>query len=82
MLPLNGTKTHPLSAHALAELRDIASAPVPCSGVNPGVANRLMRETLIELADLPSPFKVHKGGNCQHYRITEAGRSALLKATP
>jgi len=39
MLPLNGTKSHPLSEHARAELRDIVSGPVPRSTVNPGVAD-------------------------------------------
>lgn len=76
-MPLNGTKTHPLSEHALAELQDIASAPVPRVAVNPGVANRLLSEALVEAVQLPNPFKAHKGGNCEHLRITDAGRAAL-----
>lgn len=79
LLPLNGSKTHPLSAHAIAELRNLLLAPEPCCGVNPGVANRLLREGLVETVGLPSPFKVHKGGNTAHLRITEAGRAVLAK---
>lgn len=48
-LPLNGSKTHPPSEHALAELRDIARSPVPRLAVNPGVANRLEREDLVDV---------------------------------
>lgn len=57
MLPLNGTNTHPLSEHARAELRAIAEKPVPRRTVNPGVANRLVREALVEDVMLPSPYK-------------------------
>ena len=77
MKPLNGTKTHPLSAHALAELRNIQTRPEPRIGVNPGVVNRLLREDLVELVQLPSPFKSHRGGVTEHLRITEAGRKVL-----
>lgn len=75
--PLNGEKTHPLSAHAREELANIARAPIPTAGINPGVINRLMRENLAEIVQLPSPFKVHKGGNCPHLQITEVGRKML-----
>ena len=71
--PLNGFRTHPLSAHALGELRAIARAPIPAQELNPGVRNRLMREFLIELVSMKSPYKVHKGGTCEHVRITDAG---------
>lgn len=74
MKPLNGEKTHPLSAHAIAELRDIDRRPVPRSAVNPGVANRLLREALVKTVMLPSPFKTHKGQNVAHLEITEAGK--------
>jgi len=77
MLPLNGTKTHPLSAHAIAELKDIASKPVPRSAVNPGVANRLLRESLVAEVQLPSPFKTHKGAAIAHLQITAAGRDRI-----
>lgn len=77
MKPLNGTKTHPLSEHAREELRNLAKNPIPTVGINPGVVNRLLRENLAEVVQLPSPFKAHKGGNCAHLQITEAGRAAL-----
>lgn len=75
--PLNGTRTHPLTAHALAELRDIADQPVPRQEVNPGVANRLEREALVEVVQLPSPFPSHRGRYIAHLRITEAGLAVL-----
>lgn len=77
--PLHGTETHPLSDHARAELRDIAARPVPKQTVNPGVANRLERETLVERVDLPSPFPTHKGRRIPHLRITAAGEEALSR---
>jgi hypothetical protein len=77
MTPLNGSKTHPLSAHALAELANIAEVPLPRAGINPGVINRLSREALVETVDLPSPFKTHKGRKVPHCQITAAGRTAL-----
>ena len=76
MTPLNGTKTHPLTAHALAELRDLANKPCPRQAVNPGVANRLLREELVESVMLPSPFKTHAGKPLEHLRITDTGRRA------
>ena len=78
--PLNGEKTHPLSAHDLAELRHIDRSPVPQCAVNPGVVNRLKREELVEIVMLPSPFKTHKGRKIAHLEITEEGiRLALSK---
>lgn len=79
-LPLNGTKTHQLSRHAIAELKNIALDPVPRCAVNPGVANRLLREELVEQVSLPTPYPTHlKRGikNCVHLKITEAGRQAI-----
>lgn len=77
MKPLNGEKTHPLSRHALAELRNLLVAPIPRTGFNPGVANRLMREALVEDVMLPSPYNVDKGKPRSHLRITDAGRRAV-----
>lgn len=76
MLPLNGNKTHPLSDFARGVLRDLASAPKPRQEINAGVVDRLMRESLVEIVDLPSPYKSHKGGACAHLKITDAGRVA------
>jgi hypothetical protein len=78
MEPLNGTKTHPLSAHALDELRGMArGGPVPLPAINPGVRNRLLREALVEVVQRKSPFKAHKGREIDHLAITDAGRAAL-----
>jgi len=74
--PLNGTKTHPLTAHAMAELRDLSNKPCPRQAVNPGVSDRLLREDLVEVVMLPSPFKTHGGKLLDHMRITDAGRRA------
>jgi hypothetical protein len=82
MKPLNGTKTHPLSVHALQVLSAIANTPMPRQTVNPGVANRLLRESLVETQELASPFKAHKGGTCEFLCITEAGRQVIKKGTP
>lgn len=78
MKPLNGNKTHPLTEFARQELKRISQAPVPSQTVNPGVINRLLRGNLIQLVQLPSPYKKHKGKNCEHLQITEAGRQELL----
>lgn len=78
--PLNGTRTHPLSAHARDVLADLARAPHPSCTVNPGVCNRLLREALVTVEELPSPFKAHRGGTCAHLCITQAGRDALKVA--
>lgn len=80
MTPLNGEKTHPLTAHALEVLRRLRdNGPMPRQETNPGVANRLLRESLAETVDLPSPYKSHKGADCEHLRITDAGRERLKK---
>lgn len=77
MQPLNGTKTHPLTAHARFCLACIEEKPRPRQGVNPGVANRLLRTALVESVSLPSPFKSHAGKPVEHLQITDAGRAAL-----
>ena len=77
MLPLNGTKTHPLSDHAREELRNIAAKPVPSQAVNPGVANRLLRECLVSEVQIVSPFKLHKGRSIAHLQITADGRAIV-----
>jgi hypothetical protein len=48
--PLNGTKTHPLSSHALFVLASVvARGPLPCFKINPGVVNRLLRTGQVEI---------------------------------
>lgn len=81
MLPLNGIKTHPLSAFALGKLRDISKLSVLRATVNPGVVDRLMRESLVEIVQAASPYKAHKGAHIDYLRITDAGRHALSTAT-
>ena len=78
MLPLNGTKTHPLSKHALKVLQALRErGSQPTQGINAGVVNRFHRERLTKTVQRPSPFAAHKGRKCDHEQITEAGRSAL-----
>ncbi len=76
MKPMNGSVTHPLSAHALEVLRRLAVADIPRQEINPGVVNRLFRENLVELVMLPSPYKTVRG-DVRHLRITEAGRATV-----
>lgn len=71
--PLNGTKTHPLSAHALTVLERIGEREQPCFTINPGVINRLMRDDLVTI--FQAPYGKQKSIN--YLRITEAGRAAL-----
>lgn len=66
-LPLNGTKTHPLSKHALGVLDRLKAGPIPAQEINPGVVNRLLRGDNVELVNLPSPYK--KGGSVSHLRL-------------
>lgn len=77
MIPLFGTKTHPLSAFAKETLRNLMSGPIPTNQINPGVGNRLMRETLVQIVELHSPYVSHKGKNIPHYEITEKGKQEL-----
>lgn len=78
-MPLNGTKIHPLSEHALSVLGSIATDPKPCSQINPGVIRRLLDEGLAETVDLPSPYATHKGRSILHLKATEAGRVRFAK---
>jgi hypothetical protein len=76
--PLNGTLTHPLTAHALGVLRELTKAAMPTQMINPGVIDRLSREDLIEIVSLPSPYRTHKGRVIPHAQITLAGESRVL----
>lgn len=77
--PLNGTKTHPLTQHAVAALRSLTMGPLPAQTINPGVINRLMRSSLIEIVSMPSPYGTGRGKSIQHAKITEQGRQELEK---
>lgn len=70
--PLNGKKTHPLSAAAQAAIEALRTAPIPCTSLNPGIIDRLRREGIVETVDLPSPFKTHKGRAIPHLRLVAA----------
>jgi hypothetical protein len=72
----------PLSAHAYAELIEMASAPVPCFSMNPGVRRKLTQEGLAEIVQLTSPFRAHKGARCAHMDITQAGLDRLNELWP
>jgi hypothetical protein len=61
VLPLNGQKTHPLSAHALGVLRDLLRGAKPTHKINPGVVNRLCREGLVRIEMRDSPYKTRRG---------------------
>ena len=78
MKPLNGEKTHPLTPHAIAALVDLSHGPKPRKELNPGVSNRLLREALVEPVDLPSPYKIHRGKQIEHLRLTKAGHDAAM----
>lgn len=70
----------PLSEHALAELRDIVTKPVPSCGVNPGVIAKLLREGLVEVVELPSPFLTHQMAGIKttsHLKATATGRARI-----
>lgn len=75
--PLNGVKTHPLTDFAWGILTSVSWAPRPYSEINAGVIDRLTHENLVEIVDLPSPFKTHKGKLIRFIRITEDGRRRL-----
>ena len=75
--PLNGTKTHPLTPASLKALRDLAEKPLPRQELNPGVANRLLREALVESVELPSPYATHKGRAIEHLKASAAGVARL-----
>jgi hypothetical protein len=78
--PLNGEKTHPLTAHAINTLTDLNRDPWPRQALNPGVVDRLLREALVVSVDLISPYKSHRGKRIEHLRITDAGIAALKAA--
>lgn len=76
--PLNGTKTHALSETALLTLARLLGGPITRSTINPGVANRLERENLVEVVELPSPYRT-VNGKIRHLRVTDAGRQRLAE---
>jgi hypothetical protein len=79
--PNNGEKTHPLTAIALGVLCESARGPVLKRGVNPGIVDRLTREDLVELIELPSPWAAKGKKEAWHLRILEPGRARILETT-
>lgn len=77
--PLNGERTHPLTAHARANLALIRTTPKPKHSFNPGVVDRLTRQPnpLAEVVSLVSPYPSHRGKKIPHLRITAAGLAEL-----
>jgi hypothetical protein len=78
MKPLNGEKTHPLTAHAIAALVALSRGPKPRREVNPGLANRLLRGALVESVFLPSPYKNQATVKIEYLRLTKAGHDTAL----
>ena len=67
--PLNGENTHPLSPFAQSVLESLRSGPIPRSDLNSGIVDRLLREGCTEIADLPSPYLIHKKKLIPHLRL-------------
>ena len=78
MKPLNGERTHPLTPAALRVLADLCRAPIPRQEINPGIVDRLEREDLATVEDLPSPYRT-RPGKVRHLVVTAAGRAAYQK---
>lgn len=78
-MPLNGTKIHPLTAHAKASLCALKEEPKPCQRINPGQLRRFADEKLIEIVDLPSPFMIHAGARIPHARLTDLGMERVAE---
>lgn len=77
-LPLNGTKTHPLTKDGIAALQLLSrNGPQIPQRFNPGIRNRLLREDLVRVIQMMSPHKKDKGGLCDHFALTDAGVEAL-----
>jgi hypothetical protein len=76
-LPLNGTKTHPLSEHAKEVLRSLARFNLPAHRINPGVRDRLGREELIEIREIRSSNNKSLMGGTNWVFITDAGRALV-----
>lgn len=71
-VPLNGTKTHPLSKHAIEVLERLSRGMIAAYRINPGVRNRLYREDLIRET-------INNASSFAQIAITDAGRAALQK---
>lgn len=52
---------------------------MPTQAINPGIVNRLLRESLADIVQMPSPYPSHKGKFIPFLRATDAGMSRLLE---
>jgi hypothetical protein len=79
--PLNGEKTHPLTAAALEVLRQIGSrGSVALGTLNPGMKDRFERESLIETFSGPTIYPSHKKGTMIEFaRLSDAGKVEVAK---
>lgn len=77
MKPLNGIKTHSLTPAGLEALRRLVKEALPRQEFNPGIANRLEREALVESVELLSPYSTHKGRSIEHLWATAADVARL-----
>jgi hypothetical protein len=77
MKPLNGEKTHPLTDHAIGVLRELRLSPIPRFRLNPGVVNRLLRESLVEHVWASNDKSRNVTKEIEYIRITDAGRSRI-----
>jgi hypothetical protein len=68
-MSVSETQIRPLSAHALAELRNIARTPQPTRSVTPSILSRLISRNF-----------VRPGSEPDYLEITDAGDAALEAA--
>lgn len=83
MTPLNGEKTHPLTAASLDALRSIVIGPKPRQEFNAGVVNRLLRgdgngTPFVTVVDGPSPYARNKGKPIEFLEATPEGVIAAV----
>ncbi len=67
----------PLPGYSRRALADIREKPRPCLTINHGAGALLMREGLVEIVQLPSPYKMHGGAPINHFKITVLGEDRL-----
>lgn len=68
----------PLSREARLELECLEGRPIPRLAFNPRVSRELARTHVVDMVDLPRPFK--GGGLIKYLQINDSGRE-YLKAT-
>ena len=68
-----------LSVDALKELRSLRDALRPRQHINPGIVRKLLRERLVEVVEVPGPYRTVTR-TVPHLRITAAGKRVLDSA--